>query len=236
VGKAYDVYLAVDGGTRPFTWDPVSLPSGLTFDTAQGRISGTPSQAANSGLFAVLHDSGSPSQTATRSFNLKIAGAPHGRNDSIGTATPLGNGGIIASLSPYVNAQGIEAPDTDYYVVTANGGATVTVNVAGDSPPPGSLFPLMDPILEIVNASGQRLTTCRNRGSDDGVTGAPDPTPNAFDDVCLNDDIALGQDLNSLLELQVPAGNPQTFYIHVADFTGNARPDMRYNLQISGVN
>jgi large repetitive protein len=237
VGKPYDVYLAVDGGSYPLTWDPMSLPSGLAFDTAQGRITGTPTTSGTFGGFVFrVFDSSSPVQAATRVFNLTIAASARGRNDSIATASPLSNGGVFASLSPYVNAQGIEAPDTDYYVVTANGGATVTVSVIADTPPAGTFFSLMDPILEIVNAAGQRLTTCRNQGSDDGLTGAPDPTPNAFDDACLNDDIILGQNLNSFLELRVPAGAPQTFYIHVADFTGNARPDMRYNIQLSGVN
>ncbi len=237
VGKPYDVFLAVDGGLYPLSWDPMQLTSGLAFNTSQGRITGTPTAAGTFGGFVFrVFDSNSPSQAATRVLNLTIAAAAHGRNDSIGTASPLSNGGIFASLSPYVNAQGIEASDTDYYVVTANGGATVTVNVIADTPPAGTFFSLMDPVLEIVNASGQRLTTCRNQGPDDGVTGAPDPTPNAFDDICLNDDISLGQNVNSFLELQVPAGAPQTFYIHVGDFTGNARPDMRYNLQVSGVN
>jgi hypothetical protein len=140
---------------------------------------------------------------------------------------------ILASLSPYVNAQGIEAPDTDYYKATANGGAIVTVDVTQQG---GSAI---DPVLEIVNAAGQRLTTCKNPGTDDGIHTNPiviDPTPNAFDDVCLNDDIDLGVNVNSSLSLQIPPGSPVTFYIHVLDWTGNARPDLRYSLAVTGVN
>jgi large repetitive protein len=234
VGKPYDFYFAVDGGARPFTWNPISLPSGLTFDSVQGRITGTPTQSGLVTLFLRLEDSSSPTQSASAVYDFFIINPPTGRNDSIATATPVSNGNFGATISPFVNAQGIEAPDTDYYIATANGGSVVTV--AATAAGVGFGFPLMDPVVEIVNASGQRLTTCRNQGSTDGVTGAPDPTPNAFDDICLNDDITLGQNVNSFLEMQVPAGPPQTFYIHVADFRGDARPEMRYSLSVSGVN
>jgi hypothetical protein len=235
VGKPYDFYFAVDGGARPFTWNPIAfLPNGLTFDTVQGRITGTPTQAGLVTLFVHLDDASSPTQPANAVYDFFVINPPAGRNDSITTATPISNGNHGATISPYVNTQGIEAPDTDYYVVTANGGSTVTLGASAAGVSFDSA--LMDPVLEIVNASGQRLTTCRNQGNDDGVTGAADPTPNAFDDPCLNDDITLGQNLNSFLELQVPAGSPQTFYIHVGDFRGDARPEMRYSLSVSGVN
>jgi hypothetical protein len=234
VGRPYTFTLSVEGGTRPFTWAQQPGVPGLSFDTTQGSFSGIPTAAGNFQLFFNVQDSSSPSQFASRFLSLQVDATPRGRNDSIATATPIHDGVFPASISPFVNGAGVEAPDTDYYVATANGGATVSIRVMHDT----SRFPAspMDPVLEIVNASGQRLTTCRNQGTDDGVTGAPDTTPNAFNDVCLVDDNILGFDLDSSLELQIPAGAAQTFYIHVLDFSGDARPDLRYQLFVSGVN
>ncbi len=238
VGRPYDFRFSVEGGTPPFTWSmsfPVSSSvPGLTFDTALGLLSGVPTLAGDYGFDVSLRDSSATPQFANGFYNIRVDAAPRGRNDSIATASRINNGNFRASLSPFVNGAGVEAADTDYYVATANGGVTVTVQVMHDrtrlpeSP--------MDPVLEIVNASGQRLTTCRNQGTDDGVTGAPDTTPNAFNDVCLVDDNFLGFDIDSSLELRIPAGAAQTFYIHVLDFSGDARPDLTYQLSVNGVN
>jgi hypothetical protein len=233
VGQSYDQMLSASGGARPFTWTLTPAIPGLVFDTAQGRLSGVPTTPGTTQLTVTVSDSTVPAQQTSGFITFKVVAAPRGRNDSIATATPVNSETILASLSPYVNAQGIEAPDTDYYKATANGGAIVTVDVTQQG---GSAI---DPVLEIVNAAGQRLTTCKNPGTDDGIHTNPiviDPTPNAFDDVCLNDDIDLGVNVNSSLSLQIPPGSPVTFYIHVLDWTGNARPDLRYSLAVTGVN
>jgi hypothetical protein len=86
-----------------------------------------------------------------------------------------------------------------------------------------------------VDANDVRQTTCRNEGTDDGVTGAPDTTPTLFDDTCLNDDITLGVVQDSKLEFQVPAGTT-TFFVRVLDWRGDARPDLLYDIIISGAN
>jgi len=237
VGRPYDFTLAVRGGLAPLTWSNNSqMPDGLTLDPTTGRISGTPTMPGSWGMDFVVRDSTVPVQIGIASLTLDIRANPLGRNDSIATATPIQGSfvEIYASLSPYANASGNTAPDSDYYVATANGSALVTIDVNANSSPSG-LSPI-DPVLEIVNASGQRLTTCRNNGNDDGVTGASDPTPTAFDDTCLNDDKVLGADTDSRLELLLPAGSPQTFYIHVLDFRGDARPDITYRLAVNGIN
>jgi hypothetical protein len=85
----------------------------------------------------------------------------------------------------------------------------------------------LDSVIEIVDSSGTRFSTCR-QGNSSGL----------FNQSCLNDDIDLGIMLDSRLEFQVPGepGTPQTFYIHVLDWNGNARPDFFYDLVISGAN
>ena len=83
-------------------------------------------------------------------------------------------------------------------------------------------------MIEILDANGEHLNTCRT------TYGNSDP----YNQSCLNDDIAPGDDVDSRLEFQVPdtSGGPVTFYVHVLDWSGNARPDFLYDLQISGAN
>jgi hypothetical protein len=49
----------------------------------------------------------------------------------------------------------------------------------------------------------------------------------------MNDDRTAGN-LDSLLEVEV--GAAATFYIHVVEWRGDARPDLLYRLAISGIN
>ena len=77
----------------------------------------------------------------------------------------------------------------------------------------------VDTVIEIVNASGTQLIRCV----------AP-----AYTSPCVHDDEQPGFSLDSLLEVQVNGAT--TFYIHVVDWGSNARPDMLYDLCISGVN
>ena len=78
------------------------------------------------------------------------------------------------------------------------------------------------PVIEILDGSGQRLSTCNG-------------TASGYKSSCLNDDID-ATTTDSALDLQVPgaAGTQVTFYVHVFDERGDARPDMLYQLQISG--
>ncbi|MGH9725044.1 MAG: hypothetical protein ACRD41_08265, partial [Candidatus Acidiferrales bacterium] len=88
----------------------------------------------------------------------------------------------------------------------------------------------LDSVIEVVDASGNRLNICAQ----------PDSPAGPFNQPCLNYQIATGTATNSdsQLFLQVPttAAGPMTFYLHVLDYRGDARPDMLYDLEISGVN
>jgi len=79
----------------------------------------------------------------------------------------------------------------------------------------------MDPVLELLDENGQRLQSCY----------APQ-----YNSPCLNDDLVPGN-RNFDLELRVPgpAGVLKTFYAHVFDWRGDARPDMVYTIQVNGV-
>lgn len=80
-----------------------------------------------------------------------------------------------------------------------------------------------DPVLEIVDANGIRLSSCR-----------PNGTTQPFQQPCLAYHIQNGL---PTLDMQV-SGSPNTIspvYPHVLDYRGDARPDFIYYISISGV-
>lgn len=239
VGKPYRALLAAAGGTPPFTWlvTAGTMPNRLSLDTGRGEISGTPDIEESQNFVVQVSDSATPQQSAFRVLSIAIH-PPPAPNDSIATATPLSNGTFSASISPYADPVDTANPDTDFYQITAQAGATVTVEILAQRLSPPS--PL-DPVIQILDAGGTRFTTCRNQGATDGlVPDVPpgtsvDTTPNAFDDLCVNDDIDPGVALDSKLEFQVPGtSGRQAFFVHVLDARGDARPDFLYDLVLSG--
>jgi hypothetical protein len=248
VGVPYNATLQATGGAPPLMWSITagSFPSGLLLDAATGNISGTPAAAVTESFTVQVADSTSPTmQTASQPLVLTINSALAGRNDDIGSATALpGNITARASISPYIDPLGGAAadanPDVDVYQITASAGSIVEIRICARSltdprctlttPSP------LDSVLEIVNISNVPFTTCRNEGADDGVTGAVDTTPTLFDDTCLNDDITLGVIQDSKLEFQVPGSGAVIFYVRVLGWRGDARPDLLYDIIISGAN
>jgi hypothetical protein len=112
-------------------------------------------------------------------------------------------------------AGGFDA-DNDYYLLTANPGATVTIEINAERLSPSSP---MDSLIEIVDVNGVRLQSCNY-------------SP------CMNDDMD-STTLDSKLTMQVPGttgGPPVTFYVRVLDWRGMARPDFVYTITISGAN
>jgi len=222
----YHSQIPATGGTPPYLWSISSgqLPPGLNLDPSTGYIDGTPTQVGTFNFMARGTDSGNPVQTATANDFIQIR-TGLGRNDSIATATPLGNSAnqsipITFSISPYLDP--ISAltpnPDTDFYRLVANGGSLVHVETfahrsQGADP--------LDSVLELLDASGQRLQNC---------------TQPSYISSCLNDDFDPSTP-DSALDFKVPgpAGTQRTFYVHVFDWRGDARPDMQYFLNIGGV-
>lgn len=185
------------------------------------QTSGTPTAEGTYNFTLQVNDTGPPVQSTSRALSLTITSNP-GRNDSIETATPVSNGTLRASLSPFADPPSdTPNPDQDFYALRAAAGSVVTVETFA-----ARLLPVSpaDTVLELLDQNGQRFATCRSN------------TWEAFDQPCLNDDLELGYALDSKLQLLVP-GEPGTsipLYVRVLDWTGSARPDFTYDLFISG--
>ncbi|MBZ5704023.1 MAG: sulfatase [Acidobacteriia bacterium] len=127
-------------------------------------------------------------------------------------------------------------PVNDYYRLRANAGSVVTVEVLAQREKPENPF---DPVLVIEGDNGEPLRTCRDPGDDHiPPPGIPDPTPDAFDDVCINDDVGPGVNRNSRLELLVPgdAGSHIEMYVRVSDWDGRGGTNMNYHIKVAGMN
>jgi hypothetical protein len=225
MNEAFIGRIVALGGVPPYSFalaNNSTLPAGLALDQSTGRVSGTPTAANNYSFSVTATDSSSPAQNATQFFNV-IVGLALGRNDSPGTATAIDNGVFQASISPYVDPpNGVPTPgDNDYYKLTSLTGATVHVETTAKRQ---NINNPLDTVIEIVDANGVRLNTCRQPGD----------TSTTFTGNCINDDISASPHVqDSAIDFQV--GNVTTFYVHVFDWRGDARPDMTYTLQISGL-
>jgi hypothetical protein len=243
VGTSYSFEFAASGGIRPYRWQfsqsPDPLPAGLGFDPAAGVLSGTPETVASAGFQLTVTDSSTPVQSASRNFRLLVNIDPAlvNRNDTVATATPLAPGEYLLSISPYDASQGSVPYDQDYFLLTAVPGTVFTISAEARNAKGDSTFTIrdgrsLDAVIQIVDANGRRLTTCKDP-LDDNAAGLPvaqDPTPSDFDDACMND----GLGVTATLDFQVPGTGTQEvpFYVHVFDWRGHARPDLRYNLSI----
>lgn len=90
-GTAYQGQVVATGGTLPFSWSITtgSLPTGLSFDTTTGAITGTPTAAPGTYPFTVqVTDSSSPQETSTQALAITINAAP-------AACTSTGNNGAL---------------------------------------------------------------------------------------------------------------------------------------------
>src|SRR4029077_8652126 len=121
----------------------------------------------------------------------------------------------------------------DYYRVEAPGGSRMTVEV--DEPPSLKSMKPLHPVLSIVDAHREAYQTCRNPGDDHTQTpGMADATPDAFDDICVNDDISPGVNTDARLDILVPGADKSNveLNIRVSDWNGLARSQVHYKMQV----
>jgi len=102
-GAAYSAGLAATGGTLSYAWTITSgrLPLGLSLDTANGAISGTPMVSGTYNFTATVTDSSSPAQTASVTLTIAVAASTSTQANAslaITTATlPSGTDGMAYS-------------------------------------------------------------------------------------------------------------------------------------------
>ena len=218
IGTAYNVIVQAAGGVPPYAFSTSgTLPSQLgPINGLTGQIAGTPDTAETQNFSVTVSDS--CGALDTQALSITINAVSLGRNDSTATATALGNGTFAASISPSGNPNTLVDPDEDYYRITTTGTSTVTIDI--DAQIIGSPLDSVIEIVHVVSAVDTQLSTC------DSATSFISP--------CESDDETFGVSLDSFLQIRVVGAT--TFYVHVVDFRGDARPDLKYNIIISGVN
>jgi hypothetical protein len=211
---AYDQRIVASGGVPPYSFAITSgsLPNQLSLNAGTGSITGTPDTLETRAFEVTVTDS--CPDTAEQALSITVDAASLGRNNSISTATVLpGNGTYSASISPSGHPNSTYEPDEDFYSITTTAASTITLDInaqVNGSP--------IDAVVEVLNAAGTQLQTCGT---------------SPFDDPCFNDDDPGGGTLDSYLQLRVSGAT--IVYIRVVEFGSIARPDMLYDLVISGV-
>ncbi|AZC27154.1 putative Ig domain-containing protein [Pseudomonas sessilinigenes] len=131
-GTAYSTTLTASGGTAPYTYAITSgsLPAGLSLNTSNGSISGTPSASGNTNLTVTATDANSA--TGSRAYTLTIdAQAPVANAVS---ATVVAN----SSSNPItLNITGGTAASVAVATAAAHGTATATGTSITYTPTPG---------------------------------------------------------------------------------------------------
>jgi len=130
------------------------------------------------------------------------------------------------------------ASDDNSYRFEAEPGTIVDVDVSPQKD--GKAVPL-DPVVMVTDSDGRPLESCRDPEDDHATApGSPDPTPDSFDDACVNDDISPGVQTDSQLEILVPGEghSPVELLLRVSDWNGRTGPGLKYQIAIrrSGVN
>ena len=229
--RPFNGAVIATGGIPPYHFALVSgssMPPGLSpIDPNSGQTNGTPTTLGTFLFTVSATDFSSPPQSANGTMVVTVA-KPLGRNDTVATATPIGNGIISATISPYIDPPDNAplAADNDYYKLVSLAGTATPVHLETQAQRWIGGNPL-DTVIEVVDGNGTRYSTCRQPGD----------TSSNFTSACINDDIGGSPPvLDSALDFQVPGvtNSAITFYVHVLDWRGEARPDMNYSLVVSG--
>ena len=155
--KLYEYALQAAGGIQPHSWSVASgsLPEGLILSSG-GVISGTPAAVSADttvSFTAEVSDYAYQPDTLTQLFSIVVRAGQLGRNDTCGTATPVSNGVIRASVSPY--------GDIDVYSFQGTANASLTAEIYAQrlnlySNSAGRDI-YLDSLLEILDADCVRL-------------------------------------------------------------------------------
>jgi hypothetical protein len=124
-GQPYSSALTIAGGEQPITWTVASgsLPAGLTLDTANGTVTGTPAQIGSSEFTAKASDKNALSAMRTCSIIVSAAGL------TITSAAALAEAVVGTAYNQPLAASGGRAP---YAWTIADGSLPAGVSLTAD--------------------------------------------------------------------------------------------------------
>lgn len=119
VSLTYVATLTSSGGTGGITWSITggALPAGLSLNSANGEITGTPTTAGTTSATVMAADSGSPQQTKSATLSIQIY------PQLVITTTSIASGTVGTAYSAQLQSTG--------------GSNTITWSVSGGQLPPG---------------------------------------------------------------------------------------------------
>ncbi len=111
LSTTYATRLRASGGTGALTWSVSSgaLPTGLTLNTANGVISGTPTAAGTAAFSLTVTDSATPPATITKSLSIEVDTTPA---TLVITTPALPNGFTTSAYSQTLTVAGGTSPYT----------------------------------------------------------------------------------------------------------------------------
>jgi hypothetical protein len=170
------------------------------------------SDVASTGSALVTAENPPPGGGTAAPLTFTVVPAPTTRNNTCADAIQIPNGRIRASISPY--------GDIDIYSFHGTAGKQVTIEIfanAGRLDLDGdttNVDSYLDSMVELLD------DTC------------PDPVLGGTNALAFNDDIDPGVIQDSRIQFNLKTTGK--YYIRVRDFRGDGRPDLIYDLSLSG--
>ncbi len=214
-GKSYYFTLSASGGvpnpndaSSPYNWtvSSGSLPAGLMLESGTGRILGTVSGSTSTFTVSVSDFAATP-KTATRSLTLQVLPSL-GRNDF---CTPGSAAGTTQISNGTIRASLSPYGDVDVYSFQGTAGHVATIRTFAQDLDldgnPATRDSQADTVLELLD-SGCAL-------------------------LYFNDDLSMQpHNQDSLINFTLPSTG--LYFIRVRDFRGDGRPDLIYDLSLTG--
>ncbi|MFE9417071.1 alkaline phosphatase family protein [Streptomyces griseofuscus] len=74
IGQAASLQLSASGGSSPYSWSATGLPTGLSLDSATGRVAGTPTAAGTSTVKVTVKDATGATASASFAWSVTASG------------------------------------------------------------------------------------------------------------------------------------------------------------------